>query len=384
MRSAGSSSSSSTYEQACPGGAAMSDGWLETNVEAGDALLFAPGLSGRRTATDAVGSATPGSRIRLLAPAVAQRIAAGEVVERPASVVKELVENSLDAGARQIRVDIQGGGLHLIRVGDDGSGIPPDDLCLACQRHATSKLPVDDLSLIRTLGFRGEALPSIAAVAELLIVSAADDRGVGRRLTLSGGRIIADQPAPRPRGTTVTVTQLFENLPVRLAAAQRAQTENAQIGHVVRHLALAAPHVRIALVVEDRLALQTTGSGDHATAMIVVYGAAVAGSFQPIDPIKAAGARVFGVICGSEVTRPGRGQVNLIVNGRWVQPRGLLALLETAYRPVLPRGRHPILALRIETSPDLVDVNVHPSKLEVRLLYERQIGNAAGELIREA
>ncbi|GBD15458.1 DNA mismatch repair protein MutL [bacterium HR26] len=320
--------------------------------------------------------------IRVLPPALAARIAAGEVIERPASVVKELVENALDAGAREIRVEVRGGGLTLIRVSDDGIGIPPEELPLACQRHATSKLPGDDLTQIRTLGFRGEALPSIAAVAELTLVSAADDSGVGRRLTLRDGAVAVDEPAPRPRGTTVTVRRLFQNMPARLAAAGRPQAEVALIGQTVRRLALAAPHVRMTLVVDERQVLQTSGSGDRATTLIELYGPALAGRLQPLGPFEVAGACISGLIADPEVTRPGRNQVHVIVNGRWTQPRGLLTTIEAAYRPLLPRGRHPVLVLVIETEPEKVDVNIHPSKLEVRLLAEQEIGRAAGELIR--
>jgi len=320
--------------------------------------------------------------IRVLPPALAARIAAGEVIERPASVVKELVENALDAGARQIRVEVRGGGLTLIRVSDDGIGIPPDELPLACQRHATSKLPGDDLTQIRTLGFRGEALPSIAAVAELTLVSAADDSGVGRRLTLRDGAVAVDEPAPRPRGTTVTVCRLFQNVPARLAAAGHPQAEVALISQTVRRLALAAPHARMTLKVDERQVLQTSGSGDRATTLIELYGPALAGRLQPLGPIEVAGACISGLIADPEVTRPGRNQVHVIVNDRWTQPRGLLTTIEAAYRPLLPRGRHPVLVLVIETEPNKVDVNIHPSKLEVRLLAEQEIARAVEELIR--
>jgi DNA mismatch repair protein MutL len=322
--------------------------------------------------------------IRLLAAPVAARIAAGEVIERPASVVKELVENALDAGATSVRIDVRGGGLGLIRVGDDGDGIPGDELWLACQRHATSKLATGRLDTVRTLGFRGEALPSIANVAELTIVSATGDDGVGRRVTLRDGHLVIDEPAPRPRGTTVTARSLFQTMPARLAAAGRAQTEIAQIGQTARRLALAASGVRFALFVEDRLLFQTSGSGDLATTLVEVYSPSFAGTILPLGPVRIAGATLTGVVGGPEITRPGRGQVHAIVNGRWVQPRGLLAQIEAAYRPVLPRGRHPVAALVIEVSPDRVDINVHPAKLEVRLLDERAIGTALGDLIRSA
>jgi DNA mismatch repair protein MutL len=330
------------------------------------------------------GDPPPRPPIRVLPASVSARIAAGEVVERPASVVKELVENALDAGARTVRVDVRGGGLEVIRVGDDGVGIRAAELWLACERHATSKLAGGGLESVRTLGFRGEALPSIAAVAELTLVSAVDDQGVGWRLGLRDGRVVKDEPAPRLRGTTVTVRHLFHNVPARLAVAGRAQTEIGQIGQMARRLALAAPEVRLSLVVDDRTVFQTAGSGDLASALIEVYGDGLAGSLVALGPIEVAGARLRGVVAGPEVTRPGRGQVNLVVNGRWVQPRGLLHLLEAAYRPVLPRGRHPVLALVVETQPDRVDINVHPAKLEVRLRDERAIGEALGELVRDA
>lgn len=320
--------------------------------------------------------------IRLLPTPVSARIAAGEVIERPASVVKELVENALDAGANSVRIDIRGGGLSLIRVGDDGLGIPHDELWLACQRHATSKLASDRLDTVRTLGFRGEALPSIATVAELTIVSATTDDGVGHRLMVRNGQVVIDEPAPRPRGTTVTARSLFHSMPARLAAAGRAQTEIAQIGQTARRLALAAPGVRFALFVDDRLLFQTSGSDELATALVEVYSPSLAGSILPLGPVTSGSARLYGVIGGPELTRPGRNQIHLIVNGRWVQPRGLLNLLETAYRPVLPRGRHPVAALSIDVPPDQVDINVHPSKLEVRLVNERQIGAALGEMVR--
>jgi DNA mismatch repair protein MutL len=322
--------------------------------------------------------------IRLLPERTAAQIAAGEVIARPASVVKELVENALDAGAQHIRVDIQDGGLGLIRVNDDGIGIEARDLWLACQRHATSKLPHDDLRRVRTLGFRGEALPSIAAVADLTLTSATDDHGIGRRLTLRQGRTVVDEPAPRGQGTTVTVQRLFERLPARLAAAARTQTENAQIGQLLRRLAVAATSVRLALYIEERLALQTSGSGDLTTAMIEVYGEAIASSMIPLESREIAGAHIGGVVSGPEVNRPGRAQVVMIVNGRAVQPRGLQASIESAYRGLLPRGRHPLATLVIETAPDLVDINIHPAKLDVRLREERALGTALGEALRDA
>jgi DNA mismatch repair protein MutL len=330
------------------------------------------------------GSARPA--IRVLPQAVAAGIAAGETIERPASVVKELIENALDAGARSIRIDVRGGGLDLIRVGDDGRGIRAAELWLACQRHATSKYPPDGLAAVRTLGFRGEALPSIAGVAELDLLSASADDENAWRLTLRGGRVLRDEPAARPRGTTVTVRGLFADLPARRSsfAGAQARSESGQIGTIVRRLALAAPAVRFALHVEERLTLQTTGSGDLCQTITETYGHALAGSLLPLGPVECAGGSVRGAIAGAEVTRPGRSGVTLIVNGRPVYGRSLMSTLETTYRPLLPRGRHPVLVLAFDVPADRVDVNVHPGKHEVRLRDERAIATAAAELLRDA
>ncbi len=325
--------------------------------------------------------------IRVLPTSVAAGIAAGETIERPASVVKELVENALDAGARSIRVDIRGGGLDLIRVGDDGQGIRASDLWLACQRHATSKYPAAGLGAVRTLGFRGEALPSIAGVAELDLVSATGDGAAGGwRLTLRGGRVLRDEPAARSRGTTVTVRGLFADLPARRSAFTGSQTrsETTQIGAILRRLALAAPNVRFALHIEDRLALQTTGSGDLQGTIAETHGHSLAGSLLPLGPVEAAGASIAGVMAGAEVTRAGRAGVTLLVNGRPVHGRAMQSALEATYRPLLPRGRHPVLVLAIAIDPGRVDVNVHPGKLEVRLRDEREIAAAMATLVRDA
>ncbi|HEU0113557.1 MAG TPA: DNA mismatch repair endonuclease MutL, partial [Thermomicrobiales bacterium] len=347
------------------------------------------GAGSQWNATPADDAAAFGDRvvrppIRVLPAAVAARIAAGETIERPASVVKELVENALDAGARAIRIEARGGGLGLIRVADDGCGIRAPELWLACQRHATSKLAGGDLAGIRTLGFRGEALPSIAEVAELTLVSAADASGLGWRIAVRDGRVVVDEPAPRTRGTTATARQLFANVPARLAAAERAATEIAQIGQTTRRLALAAPAVRFTLSIDGRIALQTSGAGDLATALAEVYGGQLAGNFVVLGPETANGVVWRGLVAGPDVTRPGRSALHVIVNSRWAQPRQLLGQIEAAYRPLLPRGRHPILVAQIEVDPDRVDVNIHPTKLEVRLRDERAVGGAIGEAIRRA
>ncbi len=366
---------------------------METDLPPIDDALPPPFSDGDRDAAARTRSGhSPGNlgtlgSIRVLPVAVAAGIAAGETIERPASVVKELVENALDAGATAIRIDIRGGGLDLIRVGDDGRGIRAADLWLACQRHATSKYPREGLGAVRTLGFRGEALPSIAGVAELDLVSrTAIGSGDGWRLTLRGGRVLRDEPAPRPTGTTVTVRGLFADLPARRATftGTHGRGETAQIGSTLRRLALAAPGVRFALHVEDRLALQTSGSGDLLATLAEVYGHALAGSLIPLGPIATAGATIHGAIGGGEVTRPGRSGVTLLVNGRPVYGRSLQSSLEATYRPLLPRGRHPVLVLAIDADPWRVDVNVHPGKHEVRLRDEREIAAAMAALVRDA
>ena len=325
--------------------------------------------------------------IRVLPTNVAAGIAAGETIERPASVVKELIENALDAGARSIRVDVRGGGLDLIRVGDDGHGIRAADLWLACQRHATSKYPSDGLASVRTLGFRGEALPSIAGVAELDLVSATPGGAAGGwRLTLRGGRVLRDEPAARAPGTTVTVRGLFADLPARRAAFGGTQnrTEMTQISAVMRRLALAAPDVRFSLYSDDRLVLQSAGSGDLLSVIAETHGQELLPALLPLGPVEVGGAKVHGAISGAEVTRAGRGTITLLVNGRPVFGRGLQSTLEAAYRPLLPRGRHPVLVFAVEVDPRRVDVNVHPAKLEVRLRGEREIAQAMAELVRDA
>ncbi|MGI9254973.1 MAG: DNA mismatch repair endonuclease MutL, partial [Thermomicrobiales bacterium] len=326
---------------------------------------------------------TPRAPIRVLPASVSARIAAGETIERPASAVKELAENAIDAGARSIRIDIRGGGLGSIRVGDDGCGIRAADLWLACQRHATSKLPPDGLDAVRTLGFRGEALPSIAAVSDLEIISCADESGLGWRLAMRGGDVLHDEPAPRPRGTTVTVRRIFERMPARLAAMQ-PRAELTQIGQTVRRLAAAAPQVQFTLWIDDRLALQTSGGGDPGQVLTEIYGADTASALLPLGPVEIAGARLSGVIAGPEFTRAGRGAVHLCVNGRATGSRALMAAMEAAWRPLLPRGRHPVLAVHLDVPAGRVDVNVHPAKEEVRLRDEREIAAALARMIRDA
>jgi DNA mismatch repair protein MutL len=322
--------------------------------------------------------------IRVLRPRDAERIAAGEVVERPASVVKELVENALDAGARTVRVEIRGGGLRLVRVVDDGCGIPADEIALAFQRHATSKIRgVDDLDQLATLGFRGEALSSIAAVAEVVVLTAADDEALGYEALVRAGAVAALTPRPRARGTTISVRYLFQTVPARLKFVASARHEVAAVGALVRRYALAYPAVRFTLLLEGRVAWQSSGDGLDAT-LAEVFGAAVAEALQPLPTLDVADSRWQGYLSQRHVTRPNRGGVTLVVNGRWVEVRELLAAVEAAYRPLLPRGRHPVAVLYGELPANAIDVNVHPAKTEIKFLHGAALAQALAGWVREA
>jgi len=323
--------------------------------------------------------------IRVLPPEIAERIAAGEVIERPVSVVKELVDNALDAGASDVRVDVEGGGLRLIRVADDGHGIPPDQLDLAFQRHATSKIDdVRDLLEISTLGFRGEALPSIAAVAEVDVASSVDDNGRAATIGIRAGRVERRGTRGRPRGTTVWVRNLFQPIPARLKFTRNPRAESSAISQLVRRYALARPEVRVALTLDGHPSLKTSGSGRLETALAEVLGQEVASCLLPLAERTVGAGRVTGFVSAPGLSRPTRQSCITFVNRRWVAAPALQQALEAAYRPLLPPGRHPIVVLFVEVPPGAVDVNVHPSKAEVKLLWEADLAAAVGEAVREA
>ncbi|HEY3108400.1 MAG TPA: DNA mismatch repair endonuclease MutL [Chloroflexota bacterium] len=320
------------------------------------------------------------SRIAVLRADVADRIAAGEVIERPASVVRELVDNALDAGAREVSVELRGGGLELIRVSDDGSGLPADQVELAFERHATSKIrSVEDLERLATLGFRGEALPSIAAVAEVTMLTRETDAEAATTLTLRAGRPLKSGRAARQPGTTATVRHLFHNMPARLKFLPAGRSESLLVGALIRRCALARPDVAFSLALDGHPSFRSTGSGSLETAMAEVYGPAVAAALLPL-----AGPGLVGLISNRSVTRPTKHHLTLVVNRRPVQCRELLAAIEAAYRPLLPRGRHPIATIVLEVPPEEVDPNVHPAKAEVRLLREAELAEALAALVRDA
>jgi DNA mismatch repair protein MutL len=311
--------------------------------------------------------------IRLLPPQVADAIAAGEVVERPAAAVKELCENALDAGATRIDVDLEGGGLLRIAVADDGAGIAGDQLRLAVARHATSKLAsVDDLAHVRSLGFRGEALASIAAVSDLRLISRAGGAETAWLLHCRAGEVLEERAAARAPGTTVEACDLFHNTPARLAFLRGERSESAAAVRAVSDLALTHPEVGFSCRSDDRLALRSVG-GSLLDAAAAVFGA----NASELVVVDAAGdIQVSGLISEPRNHRGTRTGLVVVVNGRRVFNRALTAAVEEAYSGLLPTGRHPFGVVQVTLDPALVDVNVHPTKREVRLREEGRVFGA--------
>jgi DNA mismatch repair protein MutL len=306
------------------------------------------------------------------------------VVERPASIVKELVENALDAGARRISVEANDGGVSLIRVVDDGQGIEPDELTLAFQRHATSKLQDDaDLESIVTLGFRGEALPSIAAVAEVEAVSRTPDSPNAARVRLRYGELDAQGASGAPPGTSITVRNLFREQPARLKFLRSAGSESSQIASVVSHYALAYPEVAFSLRLDGRDGFATAGAGDLRSAAAGVYGAEVAASFLETSE-EGEGHSLRALFAPPSVSRASRSYITVFINRRWVRSRSLTYAVEEAYSGLLPTGRFPIAVVDLRLPPAEVDVNVHPAKAEVRLRNERLVFTLVQRPLRRA
>jgi len=323
-------------------------------------------------------------RIKILASDVVSKIAAGEVVERPASVVKELIENSLDAGASQVAVEARGGGVALIRAIDNGSGIAADDVELAFQRHATSKLSaIADLDAISSLGFRGEALPSIAAVAEVEVLTRTAQEVAGTHLRLRGGVVIESSKKGCPQGTSVTVRNLFRAVPARLKFLKSTATESGHISNLVSQYSLAFPGVRFSLIMDGRMALQTPGSGELRDALVKVYGLEAA---EAMIAVKGEGQMpgVSGFVSPPTLSRSSRSYLSFFVNRRWVQSRLLSRAVVDAYQGLLMVGRHPIAVLNIYLPGEEVDVNVHPTKTEVRFRHEHGLFAAVQKAVRAA
>lgn len=337
--------------------------------------------------------------IQQLPPEIAAKIAAGEVVERPASVVKELVENALDAGATSVRVELEGGGLDLIRVVDDGHGIAADELGLAFVRHATSKIAtLDDLERIRTLGFRGEALASVSAVARVTVASRARGAEVGAQLTVEEGHAGQIVAAGAPIGASITVRGLFSSMPARLKFLKTRATETGHCLRLLEQYAMAYPGVRFTAVSEGREVFHTSGDGKLLNVLVAVYGLSVAEQMVPIgetalpadergddlappDPDR---PRVGGYVSRPTCYKATRQYLSFFVNGRWVQSRSLSYAVEEAYHSLLLTGRHPVAVINLTLDPWLLDVNVHPAKTEVKFLRERQVYAAVQRAARAA
>ncbi|MBW8348961.1 DNA mismatch repair endonuclease MutL [Bacillus sp. IITD106] len=314
---------------------------------------------------------------------LSNKIAAGEVVERPASVVKELLENSIDAKSTVIEIDIEEAGLSKIRVIDNGNGISEEDALLAFKRHATSKIKDEnDLFRIRTLGFRGEALPSIASVSNLQLVSAKAGQD-GTKVILEGGKLILHEKAASRKGTDIAVTNLFFNTPARLKYLKTIHTEIGHISDIVNRIALAHPEVSIRLRHNERLLLHTHGNGDVRQVLAAIYGVSIAKKMIPIQA-ESLDFNVSGFISLPEVTRASRNYLSTMINGRFIKNYSLIKAVLEGYHTLLPINRFPIVLLSIEMDPILVDVNVHPAKMEVRLSKETELNELITATIKAA
>ncbi len=321
--------------------------------------------------------------IRVLDPVVAQQVAAGEVVDRPASVVKELVENSLDAGAARVEVELGDGGTSHILVWDDGSGISSEDAPLSILRHATSKIQaVSDLEAVTTLGFRGEALASMASVSAFCLTTSTGE-GAGTKVVVDGGGEAHVSPASHPKGTTVLVDRLFYNVPARRAFLKGARAERAAIVEVLTHLAVVHPSVAFRLAEKGRDYLSLPHAKDLLERLAQVHGVAKARAMRPIE-YESGAFGISGYAALPSVTEGSRASQTVAVNGRWVRAENLTRGIDDAYRATLPSGRYPPVALRIEVDPRRVDVNVHPTKQIVRFSEERAARAAIAAAVREA
>jgi DNA mismatch repair protein MutL len=328
--------------------------------------------------------------IHVLSETVASRIAAGEVVERPASVVKEMVENSLDAGATRVEVETRQGGKRLIRVRDNGEGIHSAEVHLAFQRHATSKLSsAEDLEHIATLGFRGEALASITSVSRVTCITRHTDEQTGTRLRLEGGKIISESPLGRPQGTEMLVEDLFYNVPARRKFLRTERTERRHIDAFLTRYAIAYPQTAFYAVHDGNVTLNTPGNGSAREVLLNVYGLELGASLLEIPPAHTEGdsarpqaIRVRGFVGPTTVHRADRGYITLFMNGRWIQDLRLTYAIIQAYHTLLPTKRYPIAFVIVEMPPEEVDVNVHPTKSEVRFKEADKVFRAIQRAVR--
>ncbi|EOO19481.1 DNA mismatch repair endonuclease MutL [Bacillus cereus] len=322
-------------------------------------------------------------KIRKLDDQLSNLIAAGEVVERPASVVKELVENSIDANSTSIEIHLEEAGLSKIRIIDNGDGIAEEDCIVAFERHATSKIKDEnDLFRIRTLGFRGEALPSIASVSELELITSTGD-APGTHLSIKGGDIIKQEKTASRKGTDITVQNLFFNTPARLKYMKTIHTELGNITDIVYRIAMSHPEVSLKLFHNEKKLLHTSGNGDVRQVLASIYSIQVAKKLIPIEA-ESLDFTIKGYVTLPEVTRASRNYMSTIVNGRYVRNFVLMKAIQQGYHTLLPIGRYPIGFLSIEMDPMLVDVNVHPAKLEVRFSKEQELLKLIEETLQAA
>lgn len=321
-------------------------------------------------------------KIIQLDDALSNKIAAGEVVERPASVVKELVENSIDAGSTVVEIDVEEAGLNKIRIIDNGDGIEEDDVLVAFQRHATSKIKNEnDLFRIRTLGFRGEALPSIASVSRLELKTSTG-MDAGNRVIIEGGQVETFEKTSSRKGTDITITDLFYNTPARLKYMKTIHTELGNLSDVANRLALAHPEVSFRLTHNGRKLLQTNGNGDVRQVLAAIYGMNIVKKMVPIKA-ESQDFKIHGFVSLPEVTRASRNYISTMINGRFIKNYSLVKAIQEGYHTLLPIGRYPVVLLNIEMDPLLVDVNVHPSKLEVRLSKEQDLNLLVSSAIKK-
>ena len=321
--------------------------------------------------------------IVLLDDLTINKIAAGEVIERPASAIKEMVENSIDAGATNITVEIKNGGISYIRITDNGKGIAEDDLEIAFERHATSKIrSAEDLSTVKSMGFRGEALASIAAISRVELISKTATQQDGQKIVVEGGKIIEKSEIGAGVGTTITVTNLFYNTPVRYKFLRKDFTEAGYIEDAISRIALAHPEIALKLINTGRTVIQTNGNGDLKTVIYSLYGKTVANSIVDVD-YEIEDIHIYGVIGKPEIARSNRANQIFFVNKRYVKDKVLSSATERAYKDYIPSGKFAFTVLNIDMNPRKVDVNVHPAKLEVRFENENTIFKAVYNSIKE-
>lgn len=323
-------------------------------------------------------------QIRVLSDDLANQIAAGEVVERPASVVKELVENSIDAGATQIRLDIEGGGKKKIRIMDNGMGMAPEECALAFSRHATSKISrFEDLESIRSLGFRGEALPSIASVAKVRCTSARSESEGGRLIVVEGGELVEEKDAACPQGTTLEVAQLFYVTPARSKFLKGDSTEFSHITQVVTQQALAYPNIQFHLTHNGREVINTLPTDQLHYRIAELFGSDLAKSLLAVEA-QSGDYQLKGFVSSPVYTRSNRNAQYCFINGRFVRDKVILHATQQGYSHLLPKGQHPAMFLYLTMDPKLLDVNVHPSKAEVRFAFQQDVHQFVAHGVRAA